>query len=257
MPSKIIISEGDRFGKLVYLGEDGKHILPCGAGLRRIKVRCDCGRELSMMLSNIRNAGSTTCGCDRDNAAKERMTTHGMVRTKTYKSWAHMKERCGNPNEKRFCDYGGRGITVCERWCKFENFLADMGEIPSGKSIDRIDNDKGYSKGNCKWSDRTEQGRNKRNNIIITYQGNTMVLSEWAEKLGIGYHTLRMRIKKGFPLGDALDVNFGKVLYNGEYSTVKELCDKYKRSRTTFFERRRKGWSMDRILLTKPKTRSS
>lgn len=98
------------------------------------------------------------------------MYIHGKSSTPTYKIWNTMILRCYNSNMQQYDDYGGRGITVCERWHDFESFLADMGERPEGMSIDRIDNDKGYDKANCKWSTRTEQNRNKRNSKLTLDQ---------------------------------------------------------------------------------------
>jgi hypothetical protein len=107
-----------------------------------------------------------------------------------------MIQRCTNPNSEKFPSYGGRGITVCDRWLKFENFLADMGEPPPGKQIERIDNSKGYEPGNCKWATRFEQARNKRNNRLVTYQGETFCVAEWAEKKGLKIPTLWTRLFK-------------------------------------------------------------
>lgn len=111
-----------------------------------------------------------------------------------YTIWGEMKARCLNKNRE---NYGGRGITVCSRWLRFEEFIKDMGTRPSkNHSIDRIDNDKGYFKENCKWATWKEQSRNKRNNVNITYQGKTQCLPDWAEELGISKSTLQSRINR-------------------------------------------------------------
>lgn len=123
---------------------------------------------------------------------------HGKHGAPAYGVWNSMKSRCENPNVKTYPDYGGRGITICERWKKFSNFLADMGEPAPGMTLERIDNNKGYYKENCDWATRTKQGRNKRNNVLLTINGETLPLSAWAERSGIKYATIHQRITKGW-----------------------------------------------------------
>lgn len=109
-----------------------------------------------------------------------------------------------NPRNPQFGDYGGRGITICERWESFENFLADMGEGPSNKSIDRIDNNGNYEPGNCRWATQSEQSRNRRSTHLLTHEGVTLSLIEWSERSGINLATLLTRIKHGWSPADAL-----------------------------------------------------
>jgi hypothetical protein len=118
--------------------------------------------------------------------------------------WSSMVRRCTNPRNKAFPAYGGRGITVCDRWRDFTNFLADMGECPEGLSIDRKDNDKGYEPGNCRWATQSEQCRNTRRNVILTLNGVSHCLVEWAEITGINYGTLNDRIRRGWSDADVL-----------------------------------------------------
>src|SRR3990172_8859973 len=120
--------------------------------------------------------------------------THGMRKTSTYEVWASMKQRCLNPGALRFKDYGGRGIRICERWMRFENFLTDMGKRPAGRSLDRKNNDGGYSRENCRWATRTEQMNNTRRTRLISFRGKSFSLTQWAKKMGIKYTTLWMRI---------------------------------------------------------------
>lgn len=105
-----------------------------------------------------------------------------------------MIQRCYDNNSLAFKNYGGRNITVCERWLVFENFLSDMGDRPEGMSIERIDNDKGYSPDNCKWATRKEQASNRRSNRVYEHNGKTLTLMQWAELTGIPYFTIRNRI---------------------------------------------------------------
>lgn len=109
-----------------------------------------------------------------------------------------MLTRCTNPNVPIYKYYGGRGITVCERWEKFENFLVDMGEPPPGLTIDRLDNDKGYFKDNCAWRTPLEQGNNRRNTVKVTFNGLTMTLREWSEHLGVSYEMVKARYWNGW-----------------------------------------------------------
>ena len=129
-------------------------------------------------------------------------TKHGS--SPTYKSWHMMKQRCTNSNYPQYRDYGGRGVQVCAEWHSFENFLADMGERPDGTSLDRIDNSLGYSPENCRWATKSEQQRNRRDNVWLELDGEKRLLSEWAAKLDLKAHSLSQRIKHGWDVRRAL-----------------------------------------------------
>src|ERR1035437_4909557 len=117
--------------------------------------------------------------------------------TRFYKVWAQMKQRCNNPKHPRFKDYGGRGITICKRWDLFSNFFIDMNEsYKDNLTLDRINNSKGYSKNNCKWSTYREQNENRRDNKKLSFNGLTMTITRWSEKLGIKKSTLDMTFYK-------------------------------------------------------------
>ena len=111
----------------------------------------------------------------------------------SYITWRRMKQRCLDKNCKSFHRYGGRGIGICDRWMIFRNFLNDMGKRPKGLSIDRIDNNKGYSKENCRWATVKEQARNRRSNTFVTYNNVSRTLAEWADVADIKYSTLKQR----------------------------------------------------------------
>lgn len=131
--------------------------------------------------------------------------THGKRHTPEYTNWAGMKDRCFRPASKAWGNYGGRGITVCERWINsFENFLADMGPRPTPKhSIDRIDNDGDYEPSNCRWATSAEQGQNKRTNVPVTYQGQNKLLKEWCELLKLNCSRVKHRIRLGWTPAEA------------------------------------------------------
>ena len=115
-----------------------------------------------------------------------------------------MVDRCTNRNNPRWKSYGGRGIKICARWRKFDNFLKDMGERPAGRTLERIDNDGNYEPGNCKWATQKEQANNTRQNYLLTYSGKTLNLGQWARLIGVRHGTLRARIRRGWSLGRAM-----------------------------------------------------
>lgn len=138
------------------------------------------------------------------------------TRSTEYRIWEAMKYRCTNPSCKAFKDYGGRGITVCQKWMKFDGFFDDMGLRPTGKTLDRIDNNAGYSKENCRWASMREQSRNRRSNKFITAFGITLLVSDWADGLGIQRSRFSVQMKKRVNIEEWLKV------YTGYYEYQKE-----------------------------------
>lgn len=116
----------------------------------------------------------------------------------TFNSWRGMHHRCRYKSDKRYRDYGGKGITICKRWFKFENFLKDMGERPKGKTLDRINNKGNYNKSNCRWATSLEQRLNRKDVVLITYKGKTQSLKQWSNELNIPYMRLYSRYRAGW-----------------------------------------------------------
>lgn len=132
-------------------------------------------------------------------------TRHGLSRRRIYNIWFRMMARCFDPKSNRYANYGGRGITVCERWRSLTAFHDDMRDPPDGLTLERCDNDGHYEPGNCKWATRIEQARNMKSNCRITYRGETLTLVEWSERSGIPYDRLKQRINKlKWPIDRAL-----------------------------------------------------
>lgn len=191
---------GHRFGRLVIeAGPDDR-----GRGHRFWVCRCECGREKRAREDHLRSGATRSCGCLRTTALAERSTTHGGTGTTEYNIWRAMRARCERPEHERYADYGGRGITVCERWQDFAAFLSDMGQRPPGRSLDRKDVNGDYEPNNCRWATYTQQTRNKRSNRMIEHDGQTHCVAEWAEMTGIGESTIAWRLSRGWPAERAL-----------------------------------------------------
>lgn len=121
----------------------------------------------------------------------------GVRPSPTYLSWCCMRQRCTNPADPFYARYGGRGIRVCERWRRFENFLVDMGERPAGTTLGRKDSDGDYEPANCQWETQRAQQRNRTNNLLVAFGGETRTLAEWCDRLNLNYHTVHDRLSRG------------------------------------------------------------
>jgi hypothetical protein len=201
----MINMDGQHFGRWTVLRVDpnrskGKGCITCWI------CECSCGTVRAVQGFRLRKGRSKSCGCLARETLKVRMTRHSDSKTPEYYAWQQMVQRCENQKNRRFKDYGGRGITVCDTWHSYENFLTDMGRRPSrNHSLDRIDNDEGYSPINCRWATREKQRNNIRVNRHITYRGVTHTLSEWSSSTGIHKATISGRLdRRGWTIGQAL-----------------------------------------------------
>lgn len=162
--------------------------------------QCDCGNFRTCSLNNL-NGSHKSCGCLRRKRISVLNKTHGESnnKSKEHRTWLHMKGRCYTVTDHKFANYGGRGIRVCDRWLEsFENFLADMGRAPSKKhSLDRRDNNGNYTRDNCHWTTNKNQSNNRRNNIVLHYNGESKTLSQWCEQFKVVYTSAQRRRKSG------------------------------------------------------------
>jgi len=200
----------ETFGRWTTLGP--KFWLPRGGKGEHISFQvceCSCGNASVVMCNSLKSGNTKSCGCFNRQRAAETHTKHGLSRAPEYDIWKDMKDRCGNPNNKRCQDYGGRGIRVCDRWLDpesgFANFYTDMGPRPSNKhSIERNSVNGDYCPENCRWATWSEQARNKRSNVMITYNWKTQCVAAWAEELGIPGKNICRRLKAGWTAEKAL-----------------------------------------------------
>ncbi len=226
MPPAIECVPGTRFGSLTVVGEAPTEVTQWRTW-RRWLLRCDCGRAVIKRVPEIR-ARRAVC---RDCAVAGNLK-HGEARngrqSAEYFVWTSMRSRCRSPKDKAYPHYGGRGIQVCERWNDFSNFLADMGRRPrKGMELDRINNDGNYEPGNCRWVTSVENGRNKRSNRKITHNGETLCLTEWAQRATWGSQAgAENRIRMGYPMEVCLTLPKQKP-----GAVIDESVDKRKRIR--------------------------
>ena len=191
---------GTTFGRLTIQRKCQQLFNPDGSTYITWVCLCSCGKFTEARTRSLTSGATQSCGCLQKETTTKRSTIHGKSKrglvTKTYMVWASMIRRCNNPNAEYYRYYGGRGIKVCPRWHKFENFYADVGDIPRGMSLDRKDNDGDYEPGNWRFATWKEQNNNSRNNHWIKYKGEEKTLTQWGEVLGINMHTLLSRLNQ-------------------------------------------------------------
>lgn len=172
--------------------------------------RCVCGNEVIKGATDIRTKRHKSCGCKTKEILRQHRTLHGHSKggnsrgTPTYITWHSMIQRCEYKGHKSYADYGGRGVSVCDRWHDFSHFLADMGMRPAGTTLGRIDNEGSYEPGNCRWETASQQARNRRSNTLIACNNSTRTLQEWSEITNIPRDTLSHRLRSGWKVERAL-----------------------------------------------------
>ena len=198
-----LVAVGETYGRWTVLGP-----VVVQRGRAKWLVRCSCPdrTEREVLENNLKRGISTSCGCHQRQRASEESKKHGLTNHALFRTWAQMIQRCTNAGLKEYLPYGGRGISVCERWrTSFPNFLADMGPKPSPKhTLDRIDNNGNYEPGNCRWATLAEQAVNKRTTRRVTIGGESLRIPEWCERIGISRATFYHRLYDGWTEIDAL-----------------------------------------------------
>ena len=192
------------------------------------ETMCACGCKKTVTGYLLRSGKVKSCGCKRKEMIGIRTSTHRMSKTKTYLVWNQMIQRCNNKKTKAYKHYGAKGIKVCDEWMSFDKFLSDIGEIPEGMSIDRIDSNGMYCKENVKLSTSIEQNNNKSSNILIEYSGKLKTLAEWARELNINRGTLVSRLYKlNWSVEKALTTSINESKRNKNFNNQKNevvLC---------------------------------
>ena len=194
---------GNRHGRLVALSLQRAEKRN-GEIYRYWNCLCDCGKMVVRGTASLRDKKHTSsCGCFLSESTSRKNKVHGFgarkKRTAEYQIWMGIRSRVNNPNHKNSKEYKERGIAICPRWNSFENFISDMGNKPTPKhTIERINNAGNYDPENCRWATRSEQARNRRSNVMLTYKGETLCVIEWCERIGIEFCTLISRVSRGW-----------------------------------------------------------
>ena len=202
---------GQRFGRLVVIERAEDYIRPNGQSQVQWRCKCDCGNEKITVAYSLTHGLCTSCGCTRTERIVNMNYEHGQSNSSLYRRWQHMKDRCYNPNDKRYKNYGRRGIKVCDEWLNyFENFYnwAINNGYQEGLTIDRIDVNGNYEPSNCRWADMETQSNNRTTNINITYQGQTKTLKQWCDIYNLNYKSAHAKIRyKNYSFQDVLKEN--------------------------------------------------
>lgn len=218
--------------------------------------KCDCGNELAAYITNVNSGKTLSCGCLRSELTQARSTTHGHAKrgqhSLEYETWTNMIARCTKSYRPDYHRYGGRGITVCDRWLDFDNFFADMGSRPDGKTIDRWPNTNGnYEPGNCRWATPIEQANNRRSNVLIEHLGRNQNIEAWSAELGIERNIIEDRIRRG---ATTPSVIFGPIKkariieFKGKSQTVSQWASEIGLSIACINKRLKNGLSIDQAL---------
>jgi hypothetical protein len=208
-PGLVARLEGQRFGLLTVISRAQN-----AGGYAMWNCRCTCGAEIIVGGNRLRQGRKNRCASKVHKAQRTMSLT---VEYKSeYQSWRNILDRCTNPDSEKYAIYGARGITVCERWNEFKNFMLDMGRKPDPRfTIEREDVNGNYEPKNCRWISRKDQGRNKRNSVFVTYQGRKLLLIDLVEELGLSRQLVYERLKLGWTLAQAIALPNGSSINRG------------------------------------------
>ena len=239
---------GKRFGRLFVIRRTGSR-----SGETCWLCVCDCKQQINVTASSLKSGNTKSCGCFQRQQVSNANSTHRKSSSREYTCWSGMKQRCFDKKCSSYRYYGNRGITVCKEWLEFENFYRDMGDRPAGMTLERKDNNKGYSKDNCIWATYETQANNKRNNILLSYNGVKLNITQWSKILNIPAQTIRARLKQGWSVNKALSepnkptpIKF--FTYRGETKRICDFAKQYNLDRRELAQRIRRGWSIERAL---------
>ena len=242
---------GQMFDRLTVMQESGKDT----RGETLWMCKCECGNIVNVLSSNLRTGHTKSCGCRRSDKGVGNYK-HGMYGTSIYEVWSAMIQRCTNEGHAYYYRYGGRGIKVCVRWLKFENFYKDMGDKPDGFTLERINNNGDYCKDNCKWVTVKEQTHNRETTVNITFNGKTQCVAAWEDELGFKHGTLWMRIYKyNWPVEKAMteplkDVKRVPITVFGKTQSLTKHAKDHGLGLTTVQQRLSSGLSIEEALTT-------
>ncbi len=251
---------GTRYARLEVIGPPERTDRRAYA---HVRVRCDCGIEKDVCIYSMRDGLVKSCGCAHRARLAAGRVIHGSASRDNKETewiiWTSMRSRCNCPTNHAYKDYGGRGIKVCQRWDEaFQPFLEDMGRRPSPQhSLDRIDNDSGYSPENCRWATKTEQANNRRWNTRYTIGDRTLTISEWAREHGLAPNRVGSRLERGWPIEAALGLlqSAQRYEYDGKSMTLPEWATEVGLKYFTLFRRLGLGWSFEDAITLPLRTR--
>jgi hypothetical protein len=250
MGSRTKIAVGQIFGRLTIIKE-----LQQVGSRRYFACKCECGREKKKRIDMLN--GKASCGCLGKEIRYKATAVHGEWDTRLHAIWSNMKQRCLNPKNTNYIHYGARGIEVCDEWMGYVAFMewAKSNGYEINLTIERIDNNLGYSPCNCRWATRQEQANNTRRSLFITYNGQTKTLSQWSRKIGIDKGTLLYRIKHGWSVEAAFSSKpthkFDAITFNGRTQSIWQWSKEMKIKHSTLFMRLDSyKWSVKRALTT-------
>ena len=258
------INVGDKIAKLTILREVESNITPCGTRQRKFLCKCECGNEIVRSMQTLVKGAKTSCGCDHTSYIQKYFNKES--KSFLYSTWVGMRQRCENPNNSSYKNYGARGISVCKEWDEnflaFEKWAKESG-AKKGLTIDRIDLNGNYEPSNCRWVDAVTQANNKRSNRLIDYNGEVHTVMEWSRITGINEGTIRSRLDNyGCTIGQALGyeeyIGSHHILeYKGESHNIKEWAKITGVNSGTISSRLRYGYSVAQALEFEPYDRKN